>query len=147
MDYEYNQLQYQQQTGVLITEDEKQMGLYLHLSALANLIIPFAGYVLPIVIWQTKKGEMPAIDAHGKEAANWMISSFIYTITLIVLLIVGVILGAIAEAPGLIVLVAVLSVLALVALSILNIAYAVIAGVKANSGDHWEYPLNIRLIK
>jgi uncharacterized Tic20 family protein len=28
------------------------------------------------LIWQLKKDEIPALDAHGKMVANWMISSF-----------------------------------------------------------------------
>ncbi len=142
----YNQLQYHQETGILQTEDERQMGLFLHLSALANMIIPFAGYVLPIVIWQTQKENMPAIESHGKEAVNWMISSFIYSISLVVLLIIGIVFlfSDVVVLGGLLLGV---SFLLLMALSLANIFYAVYAGVKANNGEYWEYPLNIRFLK
>ena len=142
----FNQLQYHQETGLLYTEDERQMGLFLHLSTLANLIIPFAGYVLPIVIWQTQKEKMPAIEAHGKEAVNWMISSFIYSVAGII----GAVIGAIflvAEIPVLGVFIMAVSILFILALSIANIAYAVIAAMKASKGDNWEYPFNIKFLK
>ena len=62
----------------LQTQDEKQMGLFLHLSQLLNLLIPFGGVIAPIVLWQMKKDEMPALDAHGKMVVNWFISALIY---------------------------------------------------------------------
>ena len=64
----------------LQTQAEKQMGLILHLSQLANIVAPPAGIVAPIIIWQVKKDQMPALDAHGKMIANWIISSIICTI-------------------------------------------------------------------
>ncbi len=62
----------------LQTTEQKQMGLFLHLSQLLNMILPPAGVVVPIVLWQMKKDEMPALDAHGKMVVNWLISSLIY---------------------------------------------------------------------
>src|SRR5688572_13352953 len=52
------------------TESVNQWAMFLHLSTLAGLLVPYAGLVAPIVIWQIKKKEMPAIDAHGCHAAN-----------------------------------------------------------------------------
>jgi uncharacterized Tic20 family protein len=143
----YNQLQYHQQTGLLQTEDERQAGLFLHLSALANMIIPFAGYVLPIVIWQTKKDAMPAIVAHGKEAVNWMITSFIYSLITIVLMVIGFVIVFALEIPIIGFFILAISILAMFGLSITSIVYAVMAGVKANNGEHWKYPFNISFLK
>ncbi len=142
----YNQLQYQGEKGLLYTEDERQMGMFLHLSALANLIIPFAGYVIPIVIWQTQKEKSPGIEAHGKEAVNWMISSFIYSVLTILMMVVGII-ALVAELPILGIILIGVSFLLLIAFSLANIIFSVIAGVKAGNGEHWEYPINIRFIK
>lgn len=142
-----DQLQYQQQSGILRTEDERQMGLWLHLSALANMIIPFAGYVLPIVIWQTKKDEIPAIETHGKEAVNWMLTSFIYSVVNIIMIVIGIIITVAVELPVIGIIIIAINLLILFALSIASIAYAVIAGVKASNGEHWKYPLNINFLK
>ena len=60
----YN-MQYQTPMG-LQTPEQKQMGLFLHLSQLLNIIIPFAGVIVPVVLWQTQKDKMQALDAHGK---------------------------------------------------------------------------------
>src|SRR5262249_2068431 len=57
-----------------------QWAFILHLSLLAGYLLPFAGLVLPIIIWQLKKGDLPGIDAHGKIVVNWIISAGIYAV-------------------------------------------------------------------
>lgn len=113
----------------LQTQDEKQIGMFLHLSQLANILIPFAGFIAPIVIWQMKKDEMPALDAHGKMVVNWMISALIYGVVSFILafFIIGL--------------------LGFLALFIMGIVYPIMGGVKANNGELWEYPLTIKFLK
>lgn len=113
----------------LQTPEQKQMGMFLHLSQLLNLIIPFGGIIAPIVLWQMKKDEMPALDAHGKMVTNWLISSFIY-------MVVSGILS--------IILIGLLGVFALI---IMGIVFPIIGGIKANNGELWEYPLTIKFLK
>ena len=125
-------MSYQMQTGqpaYLQTADERQMGLFLHLSQLANVFLFPVGIILPIVLWQTQKEKMPALDAHGKMVVNWMISSTIYAAVSIVLclVLVGFIL--------------------LLALALIGIIFPIIGGIKANNGELWQYPLAIRFIK
>jgi len=50
----------------LQTADEKQMGLFLHLSGLAFALVFPLGIILPIILWQTQRDKMPALDEHGK---------------------------------------------------------------------------------
>jgi uncharacterized Tic20 family protein len=105
------------------------MGMFLHLSQLANIIFFPVGLVLPIVLWQTQKQKMPALDAHGKMVVNWMISSTIYAVISIVLCLVLV------------------GILLLIALAFVGVFFPIIGGIKANNGELWEYPLTIRFIK
>lgn len=123
----YN-MQYQPQRS-LQTGDEKQMGLFLHLSQLANLIFPLAGVIIPVVLWQTQKEKMPALDAHGKMVVNWLISSVIYFAVSIVLafFLIGF--------------------FTLFAVGIMSIVFPIIGGIKANNGEFWEYPLTIKFLK
>ena len=123
-----NYMQYQPQMS-LQTPEQKQMGLFLHLSQLANIIIPFAGIVIPIVIWQTQKEKMPALDAHGKMVVNWLISSLIYWIVSGVLAIV------------------LIGFLGMLALIIMGIVFPIVGGIKANNDELWEYPLTIKFLK
>ena len=116
---------------VLRTPDEKQMGLLIHLSQLANIVVPPAGIIAPIVLWQVNKDKMPALDAHGKMVANWIISSVIYWFASIILLFVFFI--------GLI---------PMLGLVIAGIAFPIIGALKANNnGELWEYPLTIKFLK
>jgi uncharacterized Tic20 family protein len=44
--------------------------MLLRLSMLAGYMVPMAGLIVPIVIWQLKKAELPVLDPHGKNAVN-----------------------------------------------------------------------------
>jgi len=114
----------------LQTADERQMGLLLHLSQLANIILFPIGIIAPILIWQLNKDKIPALDAHGKMVMNWMLSTIIYVIASVILIFVFLI--------GLI---------PLVGLMIAGIAFPIIGAVKANNGEFWEYPLTIKFLK
>ncbi len=100
--------------------DDRTMGLLCHLLPLV------VGFVGPLIIWLLKKDESPFVDDQGKEALNFQLS----------VLIVAV--GLSATCVGL-VLVPVVAVYAIV--------YCVIAGVAANRGEAFRYPLTIRMIK
>jgi uncharacterized Tic20 family protein len=124
----YN-MQYRPQMA-LQTPDEKQMGLFLHLSGLAFALIFPLGIVLPIILWQTQKDKTPALDAHGKMVTNWMISATIYGVISFVLMffLVGFLTGA--------------------AVWLMAIIFPIIGGLKANNeGELWEYPLTIKFLK
>lgn len=56
----------------------RQWAMFIHLSQLLSFLVPFSGIVAPIVIWQIKRTEMPEIEVHGKNVANWLISYAIY---------------------------------------------------------------------
>ena len=113
----------------LQTTEQKQMGMFLHLSQLAYFVVPVLGIVVPIVIWQTQKDKTPALDAHGKMVANWMISLLIYSIISFVLIFVLV------------------GILTTIGLAIMAVAFPIIGAVKANNGELWEYPLTIKFLK
>jgi len=117
------------QSGALTTPDERQMGLFLHLSQLANIILFPIGVILPIVLWQTQKDKMPALDAHGRMVVNFMISYMIYMFVSIILIFVLV------------------GILTTIALAILGIIFPIIGAVKANNGEFWEYPMTIKFLK
>jgi len=113
----------------LQTPEQKQMGMFLHLSQLLNIILPPAGIVVPIILWQIKKDEMPALDTHGKMVVNWLISSLIYFVASLILTIV------------------LIGILGLIALAVMSVVFPIIGGIKANNGAFWEYPLTIKFLK
>ena len=110
-------------------KDQNTWAMILHFSIFSGFIIPMAGLIAPIIIWQIKKSEMPGIDAHGKVVTNWIISSIIYGI-------VSIILSAV-----------VIGIPLLLLLGVLTIIFPIIGGIKANNGEVWEYPITIKFFK
>jgi uncharacterized Tic20 family protein len=105
------------------------MGLLLHLSMLANVILFPVGVIAPIVIWQTQKEKMPVLDLHGKMAVNWLISMIIYAAVSLVLMFV------------------LIGFLLMLGWTVIAIVFPIIGAVKANNGELWEYPLTIKFLK
>ncbi len=114
---------------------ERQWAMWCHLSALAGLIVPFGNFIGPLIIWQVKRNELPALDPHGKAAMNFQLSVLIYEIGLVLVGLVGFL--CLAWIPVL---------LALLALHLAAIILPVLAGIKANEGTVFTYPLTLRLI-
>jgi uncharacterized Tic20 family protein len=110
-------------------QQTRQWAMFVHLSLLSGFVVPFAGLVVPIVLWQVKKGELPGIDAHGKVVTNWIISSIIYAVVCIPLMLVFI------------------GIPLLIALGILGIIFPILGGIKANNGELWKYPLSISFLK
>lgn len=102
--------------------DAQHWAMFLHLSVLAGFLIPLAGLVVPIMIWQIKKDQLPLIDAHGRNAMNWIISEVIYW-TICFILTLGMPMAAV--------------------LGLLGIIFPVVAAIKGNNGVVWKYPLAI----
>ena len=110
-------------------ESEKQYAMFIHLSQLAGSIVVGLGWILPLVLWLTKKDSSEYIDANGKIVMNWIISCLIYGIVSGILCLIGI------------------GVVLLIALAICNLTFIIIGSVKASQGNSWPYPLSIPFIK
>jgi len=110
-------------------KDARMWSMILHLSMLSNFVIPIAGIIAPIVIWQIKKDEYPIVDVHGKHAVNWIITAFILSVISFILIF------------------AVVGFFLLGALAICSVVFPIIAGIKANNGEVWKYPLTFQFLK
>ena len=115
--------------AALQTAEERQMGMIMHLSQLVNVLFFPIGIVAPIVLWQTQKEKMPALDAHGKMVTNFMISMTIYMVVSIILMFV------------------LIGFLTILAAAIMGIVFPIIGGIKANKGELWSYPMTIKFLK
>lgn len=102
--------------------ETNQWAMFIHFSVLAAWIVPVAGLVVPIILWQMKKDELPGIVPHAHIVLNWIISSMVYAVICFILIII--VIGAFG----------------LIALGLLTIVYSIIGGLKANEGEIWEYP-------
>lgn len=111
-------------------DDTNTWAMFTHLSALCGLVgVPVGHIVGPLVIWLIKKDGSPILDAHGKEALNFQISSYIYGAVAAVLILV------------------LIGLLLLPLVIILNLVFTIIGAMKASQGELYRYPLTIRFIK
>ncbi len=100
----------------------------LHLSQFAGYVVPLAGFVIPIVIWQVVKDDHPEIDEHGRTVANWIISHLLYIVASALLSFVGV------------------GIPLLIVLAILGVVFPIIGAIRASQGVCWSYPLTIQFL-
>ncbi|PTM58475.1 DUF4870 domain-containing protein [Desmospora activa] len=105
-----------------VPQDARTMGMLAHLLG----IFSFIG---PLIIWLIKKDEHPFVDDQGKEALNFQISLLIYYFIsgLLCIILIGLLI--------------------LPVVVIVHYVFAILAGVKANQGEYYRYPLTIRFIK
>ena len=108
----------------------RQWGMIIHLSIMAGYLVPFAGFVVPVLLWQLKKHEHALLDAHGKNVANWLLSLLVYAAVawMMIFTLIGMVIG----------------IPALLLLALLNVVFAIVGGIKANDGVVWAYPFTIR---
>lgn len=125
-----------------------------HLAAFAGFFIPL-GYVMgPLVAWLLKRNESALVDDQGRESVNFQISTTIYVLAIIILLILVALASLVAmpgDAAGAFIFSRValfgLGTLAIAALVLFDIIAVVIAAVRTSGGELFRYPLNLRLIR
>jgi uncharacterized Tic20 family protein len=116
-------------TAGAIAADEKTMGMFAHLSALAGYIIPFGNIIGPLIVMLVKKDQSAFVVDQAREALNFQITIMLAVILSIALMfcVVGFFI--------------------LPVLGIVNIVFIIIAAIKANGGEPYRYPMTLRLVK
>ena len=109
-----------------------------HLSALAICIgIPFGNIIGPLIVWLIKKDEFPSVNVHGKQSLNFQIT---VTIALVATSVAGFVSVLICCIGYLFFIVAGL-------IGLAGLILPIIAGVKANNGESYQYPYSIEFVK
>jgi len=108
--------------------EEKNWGMFSHLAVLLGFVIPFGNIIGPLVVWQLKKGVMPFAAKHAKEALNFQITVSLAVTVCILLTFVGI------------------GILLLPVVGIGALVLTIVAAIKANNGEDYEYPLTLRLV-
>jgi uncharacterized protein len=113
-----------------LTPDEKTWAMLCHISGLAGYlgVVPFASVIGPLIVWLLKKDTSAFVDEHGKESLNFQITMSIFYAIAILLCIV------------------IIGFFILAFLGIWLIVLVIIAAIKASNGEHFRYPLTIRLV-
>lgn len=109
--------------GEVISDDAKNMALLCHLLGL------FTAFLGPLVIWLLKKESSKFVDEQGKEALN-------FQITVAIALFVSGLLTAIC-----------IGAFMLAIVWIADIVFCIMACMAVHNGEHYKYPVSIRLVK
>jgi uncharacterized protein len=110
--------------------EARTFGMLAHLAAFGGFVVPGVGHIVgPLVVWLIKKDEHPFVDDQGKESLNFQLSMSLYYVVSVILMFV--LIGFLIF-PGLV---------------IFSVVVTILGAIKANSGERYRYPLNIRFIK
>ncbi|MFA7369630.1 MAG: DUF4870 domain-containing protein [Kiritimatiellales bacterium] len=104
-------------------------GPFLHLSQFMTCVLPLAGLIVPLILWQVKKDESAIIDRHGKIIMNWILTEFVLLLLIVPLcfILIGFPL--------------------LFILGVAGIVFPIIGAIKAGNGEVWPYPCSFRFFK
>jgi uncharacterized Tic20 family protein len=148
------------------TNNQKSIATFLHLSTLAQYFIPFGNFIFPIVIWSSFRKNAEFVDRHGRNAINFQLSIFLYTLIL-ALIAIPVLMFTIfrtvpfrdmvygndilvenfsfADITG-IAIVAIVAVTLFFLMKAAEFFLVIFAAVKAANGEEYQYPLTINFI-
>jgi hypothetical protein len=110
-------------------DEERKWAMFAHIGTFSSMFVPLGNIIAPIVIWQMKKNESSFVVEQAKESLNFQITLMIYA--LISFLLVFIIIGFFL----------------IFGLVIFGLIIVIVAGVKANDGEHYRYPMTLRLVK
>ncbi len=109
--------------------EDRQTLMLAHLSQLLDLVTGFGGFIVPLVIWISKKNEIYDMDEQGKGIINFQLSMFLYAMICVpLILLIG------------------LGFLGLIAIGIVCLVFPVINAIKVNNGETPHYPFSIKFI-
>ncbi|TMM31490.1 DUF4870 domain-containing protein [Polaribacter aestuariivivens] len=111
-------------------KEDKQLLVITHISQLLDFVSGIGGFIVPLVLWLTKKDEVLGMDYHGKAILNFRISMFLYILICIPLIIF---FG--------------LGILGLIVVGIFYLIFPIINAIKASNNEPPNYPFSIQFIK
>lgn len=111
-------------------KEDNQLLVITHLSQLLDLISGIGGFIVPLVLWLTKKDEIFGMDAHGKAILNFRISMFIYILICIPLVLF---LG--------------LGILGFITIGIFYLIFPIINAIRVSNNQAPNYPFSIAFLK
>lgn len=148
----------------MLTNHQKNISTFIHLSTFSRFFIPFGNFIGPIILWVSNKDKSEFIDYHGKQAINFQISILLYAIilgTLTIPFFIFKIFNGIdfidfngfhdfhinlGKPSPLLYIGGGLGALAIIGF-IFELIFIVMASLKARDGELYQYPLTIHFLK
>jgi len=113
-----------------IPKNIRTSAMLCHILALVGLLGNGIGFLLaPLIYWTIKKDEDPFVNDHGKESVN-------FQLTMLILMLISGLLSLV-----------VIGFIFLAVFGLMMIIFPIIAGLKANDGETYRYPMTYRFIK
>jgi uncharacterized Tic20 family protein len=111
------------------SSDERSMAMLAHLSSFAGCLLPLLGHIGgPLIVLLIRGDSSPFVSYHAREALNFNISLFIWSLVAGVLCVVLIGFALLAF------------------LFIAWVVLTIIAALKARDGLGYRYPFTLRLI-
>ncbi len=148
----------------MLTNNQKNIATFIHLSTFCRFIIPLGNFIGPIVLWSINKDKSSFIDKHGKQAINFQISILLYALIIGMITIPFFAINLfdafnfidikpfdsfhinISKPSPLLFIGGALGGLAIVGF-ILELVFIVKASLKARDGELYNYPITINFLK
>jgi uncharacterized protein len=150
-----------------MNSNEKNTATFIHLSSLTQYFIPFGNFIIPLLLWNSKKNDSEFVDCNGKQVLNFQLSILVYTLVIAIISIPIIIINVLKIIPlesfntneeflceqlkivdfsGTL-LFAIMAIILLIGLKITEFFLIIYASLKASNGDKFNYPLTIPFLK
>ncbi len=150
-----------------VTNHQKNLGTFIHLSTFAKWFFPFGNFIAPLILWSAQKNNSAFVDKNGREAINFQLSTLLYTIALVVVSIPFFVWqalklegsdaelyfnghihsnGDVASLSTILIIAIIVGTIAL-GIALFEIINVVSAAIKASKGEEFSYPFTINFIK
>jgi uncharacterized Tic20 family protein len=124
---------------VLSPQQERTWAMFAHIGSILAGFLVGMSFLGPLIVMLTQGTKSAFVRRHAVESLNFQLTVLIAliagSVASVVLLIVTLGLGLLIFIP------------VLAAGFIAALIFTVIGGVKANNGEEYRYPINIRLVK
>lgn len=148
------------------TTANKNTATLLQLSAFSQYFFPLGNFIFPALIWSLKKNDSEFVDYNGKQAINFQLSIFLYSLLLLIIAIpvfIYTLLKNINYTVGMdgdwvmeqftmgkitgLILIGMIATLIFISLKVAEFFLIIYASIKNNNGEPYNYPLTIKFIK
>jgi uncharacterized Tic20 family protein len=112
-----------------MTSEEKPWVIGSHIGTLVGYTIAFGSFLVPLIIWLSKKEESEVIAMHAKASLNFQLSMLLYTF------IAGIGIFLLIGIPFLFI------------IPLVNLICVILATIEADKGNLYKYPITITFVK
>ncbi|MEM8927676.1 MAG: DUF4870 domain-containing protein [Bacteroidota bacterium] len=159
--------------ATVLTKHERNLSAIIHASTFSKYFIPFGNFIFPLILWTANKKEYQFVDYNGKQALNFQISMLLYSV-IVSLISIPFFIGflpdlfdgsfwgfnRLSDLNNLDIHIssddfrfgrwfwpAGIAGLLHGALVVVNVVYTILATIRTNEGQRFQYPFTIKFIK